>query len=451
MKKNKKDVKYWEKYWSKYWNPPTNKIDKLKKALNAEKLLCAALMPVRGPEGFRKLDFEYAKKISVNEIMDKIQEAHFNLFGLVIKDTDGACMWDTKKGWNPTERDLLGEFIDAGKERNVKVLVSFTSMNDAYQGYLHPERISIHGKDGFVKEIDENSKPIKRAYKKGDISTHDEGEMRVDLPEGVTFDEYQKVIPFLQNKIDATIGAARGARGQGYIPTSSFMCPNSEHVDYLVDLAEEVVRNYDVVGIFADYIRYDGKFTDLCCCERCTGKFYERYGKNAKIISSNEWYDFKEDTIATYAEKLCNKVRSIDSDCTTGWFCLPGPPLFTRNRLGQNWSKLGKHFDCVSPMIYPYLTGTRDDGLYWAMIAGLMYKYSIINMKNRLKEYGDQAVFTVTNSVECNVDEMLKQMTTFDFRLGIGIFKYYGTTEAQWKAIKKFAEEQYGLEALGLK
>jgi len=273
--------------------------------------------------------------------------------------------------------------------------------------------------------------------------------MRVDLPKGKSFAEVQKKIPFLQNKIDSKKGASRGARGVGYVPTTSFMCPNSDHVDYLVDLAGEVVKKYDVAAFFADYIRYDGEFTDICCCERCVSKFVRKNGDPTKIMKSNLWYDFKEDTIASYGRKLAERVKSTDSNCITGWFSLPGPPLFTRNRLGQNWSKMSKYMDSVSPMIYPYLVGTRDDGLYWAFLGWLMYKYSILNMKTRMKEYQNQSILAITNSVECNVEEMLKQMRTFDFGLGIALFKYYGTTSAQWKALKTFAKEEYGLQKLG--
>ncbi|MFX1493709.1 MAG: hypothetical protein ACFFBZ_05460 [Promethearchaeota archaeon] len=44
--------------------------------------------------------------------------------------------------------------------------------------------------------------------------------------------------------------------------------------------------------------------------------------------------------------------------------------------------------------------------------------------------------------------EMLKQMRSFDFGLGIAIFKYFGTTKAQWRALKKYAENEIGLENL---
>jgi len=445
-----KKLTYGEEFWKKYWNPPVELIEKTRKRFKAEKIFAMGLMPVRGSSGFRKLDYEFAKKLPTQEIINHLEEHHFNVLGIVIKDTDGACMWDTKIGWNPTDRDILGEFIDAGKDSNIRIMVSMTSMNDAYQGNLHPERVSIHGGYGNHVDYDEKGKTIKIKYKPGDSTTHCEGEMRVDIPSRVKFSDVQRKIPFLQEKIDAKKGAARDARGEGYVPTTSFMCPNSDHVDYLVDLAGEVVKKYKVEAFFADYIRYDGSFTDICCCERCVSKFIKQYGDPRKILKSAQWYDFKEDTIASYGNKLSERIKRIDSDCIAGWFSLPGPPIFTRNRLGQNWTKLGQYMDSVSPMIYPYLTGTRDDGLWWAFLGWLAYRYSILNMKTRMKEFKNQAILAITNSVECNVEEMLKQMRTFDFGLGIALFKYYGTSKAQWKALKTFALEEYGLKTLGL-
>ena len=433
-----------EVVWAKYFSMNPEKVERMQKIFGAKKIFGMGLMPVRGPKGFRKLDYEFAKnKLNVKEIMDKLEECHFNVFGLVIKDTDGACTWDTKKGWNPTERDILGEFFDAGKDRNIKIMVSFTSMNDAYQGYLHPERVSIHGESGKKHGIE---------YKKGEISTHDDGEMRVGLPEGVTLEEYQNIIPFLTDKIDEKIGASRGSRGKGYIPLTSFLCPNSEHVDYLLELAKEVVNNYPVKGFFADYIRYDGAFTDLCACDHCTKLFREKYGEEAKIINSKEWYDFKADTIAKYAQKLQDTIKIANQNCVTGWFCLPGPKkMFSRKRLGQDWKKLSSILDSVSPMEYPYLMGTRDDGWFWGKLADFFYWYFIRNMKKRAHEFGDAPVLAITNSVECNEREMLKQMRGFNFGLGIAVFKYFGTTDRQWEVLKKYAEEELGLDELGFK
>jgi len=108
--------------WSKYFNFEQHKVETFIKAFGAKKTFSMGLMPIRGPKGFRKLDYEYAEKgLNIIEIMRKLEETHFNTLGIVIKDTDGVCTWDTKVGWNPTERDILGEFCDAGKESKVKI------------------------------------------------------------------------------------------------------------------------------------------------------------------------------------------------------------------------------------------------------------------------------------------------------------------------------------------
>ena len=39
-------------------------------------------------------------------------------------------------------------------------------------------------------------------------------------------------------------------------------------------------------------------------------------------------------------------------------------------------------------------------------------------------------------------------MRTFDFGLGIGVFKYFGTTDDQWIALKEYGEREIGLENL---
>lgn len=429
--------------WSKYFRVEEEQRKLFYNAFGADNVYAMGLMPIRGKKGFRKLDYEFAEiGLNIIKIMDKLEESHFNVLGVVIKDTDGACIWDTEIGWNPTNRDILGEFCDAGKERNIKINASFTSMNDAYQGNFHPDRVSIHGKSGKKQGV---------SYSRGEISTHIEGEMRVDLPEGIPFKVYKKKIPFLTDQEDETVRKSRGARGKGLIPLTSFMCPNSNHINYLLDLVKEVVKKYPITGLFADYIRYDGAFTDLCTCSRCVDLFRKKFGNRPKLLKSKDWYEFKSNTIAEYAEKFHQTIKTTKKDCVSGWFCLPGSKkYFTRKRLGQDWTKLSSILDVVSPMEYPYLMGTRDDGRYWGKLADFFYWYFTRNMKKRAHEFKSPAL-TVTNSVECNVQEMLKQMRGFDFGFGIAVFKYFGTTEEQWKALKEYAEKEIGLENLKYK
>ena len=426
--------------WSKYLKKDPEKIRYVMRSFGANKIYAMGVMPVRGSRGFRKLDYEFAENdLNVNKIMNKLEESHFNTIGVVIKDTDGACTWNTKIGWNPMKRDILGEFCDAGKDRNIRIIVSFTSMNDAYQGHLYSERVSVHGKDG---------EKYSKAYLKGEISTHLEDEMRIDLPEGVSFREYQTKIPFLTDQVDEKAGKSRETRGKGLMPFTSFMCPNSAHVDYLLALTEEVVKNYPINGFFADYIRYDEAFVDLCACYRCISKFRLNFGERAKLLRSKEWYDFKSENIVEYGMKLHNKIKASNSNCISGWFCLPGPKKrFSRKRLGQDWLKLSTILDVSSPMEYPYLMGTKDDGWYWGKVGDFFYWYFTRNMKKRAHEF-KSPVLAVTNSAECNEKEMLRQMRRFNFGLGIAVFKYHGTSETQWRFLKEYAEKEIGLENL---
>jgi hypothetical protein len=409
--------------------PKPDVVKIVRKKFHDKPILAGAVMPIRGEAGFRQLDYDYCRdRMNVKEIMDRLQDTHMNALGVVIKDTDGACLWNTKVGWNPTGRDVLGEFMEEGKERGIEIICSLTSMNDAYQGHIHPERASIHGKNG-------------KNFKIGDVSTHFEGEMRVIPAEGKTIADYQKWIPFLSDVYDP--GTTKAGRGRGYRPYTTFMCPNSEHVDYLIDLIKEVVTKYRPGFMIADYIRYDGSFTDLCACERCRSSFAAAhpglpFGKGSK------WLDWREDNIARYAQRFQDAVKGIDPECITGWFPLTGPPIFTRNRIAQNWTKLSSILDISSPMVYPYLAGTELDGWKWKKLGDLSFWYSINNMKHRLPEFKNP-VFVITNSVECSAREMMKQVREFNYGVGIALFKYEGTTEDQWAALKDYAVNELGL------
>ncbi len=418
-------------------NPPLlNKIqmEPYKQKFGSKKIFAQSLMPVRGPEGFRKLDYEFVEKLNPTEIISKVIDHGFNAFGLVVKDTDGATLSKTKVGWNPTGRDLVEEFSEICQKRKIIFLLSITNMNDAYRGALHPETASIHIKGG-------------KNFKKGDPGIHMDGEMRINLPEGVSFEEMRKKIPFLTDKIDEKIGSARNARGMGYIPTTAFHCPRSEHADYMLELVKELASNYHVDGILADYIRYATDHFDYCGCERCRSAFAEQYpNKGApnkpKKLKGKDWHRFRMDNIVAYGKKFNETVKAVDENILTGWFNLPGPKIYSNRLTGQDYYGLTKEMDCALPMLYPYLAGTIDDGKYWGALANLMHWYSQRNMKRRFSDYGKEAcILSVTNSVECNAEEMLKSFIAYDYGLGISVFKYYGTSDSQWLACKLYGEK----------
>ncbi|GAB4308391.1 MAG: hypothetical protein Kow0069_06610 [Promethearchaeota archaeon] len=397
---------------------------KILEMTGGERAFAMAVMPVRGPKGFRKLDYEFAadpRRLNVKEIVEKCYDHGFNAIGVVIKDTDGACLWDTQVGWNPTGRDVLGEFVDAaGDHGDLKVIASITTIHDAYQGHVHPKRVA-------------------RSWR-GVPDTHDEGEMRVDVPPGRTWEQVKQKVPFLTRKLDAKVGASREARGRGYFPLTSFMCPNSRHLEYLEDLTFEVVRKYpSMVAILADYIRYN--HAKNCYCPRCRAEFRRRYGKPVPRLAPvrSDWLDFREDNVAAWAARFHATVKRANPNCYTGAFILPEMlyNLVCRGFLGQSWWKLGAILDFLSPMVYPYLMGTIDDGAFWRLLADVTFRLQNRIMRQRSKMLPAE-ILCITNSVECNAEEMLIQMKAYDYGKGIGLFKYFGTSEGQWRVLKKY-------------
>lgn len=399
-----------------------------------KKIFAQALMPVRGPEGFRKLDYNFPNELDPNAVIDKLKENGFNAFGYVVKDTDGASIADTPSSWNPSGRDLCKEFSDLCEDNDIIFMLSVTNMNDAYRGSTNPETVSIHFKE---------PKLIGKDHHKGDPATHPDGEMRVDIPEGKTWKDMKKLIPFLTDKKDEEVGAARDARGYGYIPLTSFHCPRSNHVDYMIKLIKELTSKYKVDGVLADYIRYHHGYTDLCGCERCRTAFGEQYpGK--KFGKGKEYVSFKKANIVEYGRKFTEAVKEVDEGIVTAWFNLPGPPIYTNRFVSQDYYGLTQIMDAVIPMTYPYLTGTIDDGKKWGIMGNLAHWYYKKNMKNRFYDYckpdEEKSIYCITNSVECNAEEMLKQCIGYDYGLGIALFKYFGTTESQWYASKLYSE-----------
>lgn len=59
------------------------------------------LMPIRGKKGLRTLDYELAEnRLNIIEIMDKLEESHFNVLGVVINYTGGIVIGIKRLGIN---------------------------------------------------------------------------------------------------------------------------------------------------------------------------------------------------------------------------------------------------------------------------------------------------------------------------------------------------------------
>ncbi|MCK4686883.1 MAG: hypothetical protein KAT66_02040 [Candidatus Lokiarchaeota archaeon] len=59
--------------WTKYFKIDLEKNNKFINLLGAKKIYAMGLMPIRGPMGFRKLDYEFTEKeLDVKKVMSKI-------------------------------------------------------------------------------------------------------------------------------------------------------------------------------------------------------------------------------------------------------------------------------------------------------------------------------------------------------------------------------------------
>ena len=135
----------------------------------------------------------------------------------------------------------------------------------------------------------------------------------------------------------------------------------------------------------------------------------------------------------------------------SGAFTLNG---IKRNRIrlwAQDWGKMGKHLDVVSPMVYPYLGASRKFGRLPELVGKLgnwsnkVWMNMAINSAR--KQFGEETRFEVlpiTSSIYCIGTETTKSLRNLQKEAGIAIFKYFGTEPESWEAIKNFSRTEPG-------
>lgn len=87
-----------------------------------------------------------------------------------------------------------------------------------------------------------------------------------------------------------------------------------EVTDYLVDVALEIVNNYDVDGIHWDYFRYSG--TNWGYNPTAIARFNALYGKTGNpATSDSDFCDFRRDQIRQMGRKVYAAIKAVDWDC----------------------------------------------------------------------------------------------------------------------------------------
>ncbi|MFA6989284.1 MAG: family 10 glycosylhydrolase, partial [Candidatus Gastranaerophilaceae bacterium] len=129
--------------------------------------------------------------------------------------------------------------------------------------------------------------------------------------------------------------------------------------NYIISMAEEIVKNYDVDGIHLDYIRYpfqsDNNLmgfnkSSLDQFEKDTG--YRIMEINQNTI--NAWNAWKENKINTFVKDISTSLRKIKPDITISAAVFGKNNNYRKSTIQQNWELWVNNgwVDMLNPMIY---------------------------------------------------------------------------------------------------
>lgn len=178
-----------------------------------------------------------------------------------------------------------------------------------------------------------------------------------------------------------------GADGQRLKPQNWYLglCPDQDafRKEKLAELAE-VVRKFDVDGVWLDFIRYPGhwevrapRLPHSCFCDRSLARFAraarlklpegDTAARAAWILTehADAWTRWKCAQIADFARDARRIVKAVRPDALLGAFVVPWRPDehdgAIRTILGQDYARLARHIDVFSPMVYHRMVGRPAD------------------------------------------------------------------------------------------
>jgi hypothetical protein len=195
-------------------------------------------------EDFRKVLIVYVspewakqrgEKFNARECIDALEAAQARCIQLMAKDHHGYCYFKCSLG-RPYPTDVVGDLIREARPRGMRVIAYFSVGFDAYALGMHPEWLFVDSR----------------------------GEPRT-----------------------MQTGAFRWA------------CLNSPYRDFCLQQIEELVRNYEIDGVFLDILpfrpegpRIDGRpglasvLDAPCYCPTCQALYRQRYGEDVPLTPS---------------------------------------------------------------------------------------------------------------------------------------------------------------------
>ncbi|BDD11388.1 hypothetical protein FUAX_38200 [Fulvitalea axinellae] len=156
-----------------------------------------------------------------------------------------------------------------------------------------------------------------------------------------------------------------------YVKYYRFLCPSSEKAQqFIIDDYVRIAKLDGVDAVHLDYVRYvdvilpialQPKYNlvqdhempefDFCYCERCRGKFKEKYGQDPLDMEdpsqSKEWHQFRLDTLSAFVRRIVDAVHAEGKKVSGAVF--PSPSI-SRKIVRQDWPNF--NLDVYMPMLY---------------------------------------------------------------------------------------------------
>jgi hypothetical protein len=169
---------------------------------------------------------------------------------ITCKDAYGFAYYDSAliSRNSAIRSDYLGEAVEAGREHNVDIYAYFNVLLDDKVAGQHPEYRMVDSHGEYV----------------------------------IAYDYYR------------------------------ILCPNSPYTEMIRDRISDVVRRYDVQGVFLDITYFQ---SDACFCEYCRRQFEEQFGyplsmKLKKGTSEcRDWYEFRRRSRYRLLFGLLNEIK----------------------------------------------------------------------------------------------------------------------------------------------
>ncbi len=147
---------------------------------------------------------------------------------------------------------------------------------------------------------------------------------------------------------------------------------NKEGVNYLINLANEIVKNYNVDGIQLDYIRYPFQRNDnlMGFNHNSTEQFAIKTGE--KLFENNYqtnflWNKWKENNINDFVKKLSVSTKRIKPSLKISASIFSKSQPNRLNSIQQNWENwiMNSYIDTLTPMSYSTSLESLNTNLFY--------------------------------------------------------------------------------------